>query len=190
MRRRRTRSGPRWSNGPTTREGTWASVWRSSARAALASPRQRCGRRCAGGPTIPALRQALGLNLKSRHRYVEAVDAFREALRLDPDDNRARYHLGVVLERQGRFDEAALAFAEIDASPAADRARARRPGAGLAASRGGGAPRPMPTARPSGSVPPTPICMRAAAFTLGALRALRRGRRGLSAGSGAAAQRR
>ena len=35
----------------------------------------------------------------------EAIDHFREALRVDPDFGQAHYHLGVALLAKGRRDE-------------------------------------------------------------------------------------
>src|SRR5262249_19658895 len=45
-------------------------------------------------------------------RYEEAEAAYREALRLRPDDPEAHYNLGAALSRQGRDKEAQAAYRE------------------------------------------------------------------------------
>src|SRR5207245_4897501 len=47
-----------------------------------------------------------------RHRYGEAEAALREAVRLDPRDADAHYHLGTVLDRRGHHGAAIAALRE------------------------------------------------------------------------------
>ena len=63
----------------------------------------------------------IGLVLRDRGEWEEAIAQFREAIRLDPDFGRARYNLGALLRGQGKLDEAIAQFRR------AILGRARRP---------------------------------------------------------------
>ncbi len=52
----------------------------------------------------------LGRILHGLKRYDEAIAAYREAIRLKPDNDRDRANIGGTLREQGKFDEAAAAF--------------------------------------------------------------------------------
>jgi len=47
------------------------------------------------------------LTLAQKGLLDEAAETFRSAIRLNPDLERAYYNLGLILERQGRYSEAA-----------------------------------------------------------------------------------
>ena len=60
----------------------------------------------------------LGTILARRAAYVDAVDAFRRALAVDPSMGPARHNLGVALVRAGRLDEAIVVLREcVEAEP-------------------------------------------------------------------------
>ena len=54
--------------------------------------------------------------LEARGRYDEAIDAYREALRCDPEAADAQLRIGLLLRELGRDEEANQAFAAADKS--------------------------------------------------------------------------
>jgi Flp pilus assembly protein TadD len=52
----------------------------------------------------------LGISLSNQDRDSEAESAFRQAIKLDPDDARAHYQLGQILDSQNRYSEGELAY--------------------------------------------------------------------------------
>ncbi len=48
--------------------------------------------------------------MAARERYDEALSYHRRAIAINPDDMAGYYHLGVVLEKKGRVDEAVKAY--------------------------------------------------------------------------------
>lgn len=63
------------------------------------------------GEPLPAwAHHEWGLALAGQQRYGEAVERFRTALRLQPDNAQGHFHLGLALEAVGRPDEAMAAY--------------------------------------------------------------------------------
>ncbi len=58
-------------------------------------------------------RYYLGEELVLRGRYDEAIEHFKESLRLDPDCAHTKHSLGNALLQQGRFDEAIKVYDEL-----------------------------------------------------------------------------
>ncbi|MBN2020937.1 MAG: tetratricopeptide repeat protein [Sedimentisphaerales bacterium] len=54
----------------------------------------------------------LGLVYREQKKYEEAIEQFRQAAALAPNDAEAHYELGDLLEKQGRLEEAAEQFSE------------------------------------------------------------------------------
>jgi Flp pilus assembly protein TadD len=54
----------------------------------------------------------LGLTLADQEKYDDAIKAYDEAIRLDPNDATAWYNKGVALEALGKTTEAKAAFAK------------------------------------------------------------------------------
>ena len=54
-----------------------------------------------------------GVALYSESKYDEAIKAYDEAIRLDPDFADAWYKKGVALKNQGEYDEAIKAYDEV-----------------------------------------------------------------------------
>src|SRR5712692_1985548 len=65
---------------------------------------QAFGRALALAPRLDYLHNNLGYNLLEQHREVEAVSAFRQALKVNPDSILARNNLGVALARASLQD--------------------------------------------------------------------------------------
>jgi tetratricopeptide (TPR) repeat protein/polyferredoxin len=63
-------------------------------------------------PDNASFRFDFGVFLRSRGRTAEAIESFRDSLRVDPDLVRARLELGHALAAQGRFAEAAAVYDE------------------------------------------------------------------------------
>jgi serine/threonine-protein kinase len=63
-------------------------------------------------PKSAAVLLKLGLMLEAQARQPEAEDAFREAVRLQPDFPEAHYNLGLALKGQGKLPEAIAEFQE------------------------------------------------------------------------------
>jgi len=92
----------------------------TEARAALANLRREagaaedaatlCREGIALGLSSAALWHALGLAELARQRYSLAVDAFVEALKLEPNDGLTHYNHGVALQSLHRRDEALRAY--------------------------------------------------------------------------------
>jgi serine/threonine-protein kinase len=61
-------------------------------------------------PGNPELHFHLGFNLREQKKRVEAVAAYRQAIRLRPDFHQAHHNLGGVLAEQQKLDEALAAF--------------------------------------------------------------------------------
>jgi Flp pilus assembly protein TadD len=61
-------------------------------------------------PEPSAAQLSRGLAAERAGRYAEAVEAYREAARLDPGDIDAQVRLGLVLRVLGRDEEANEAF--------------------------------------------------------------------------------
>lgn len=59
------------------------------------------------------VRNNLGFCFLLAERWFEAEQAFREAIALRPDFARAHVNLGIALSKQGRFDDAFDAFAQV-----------------------------------------------------------------------------
>jgi tetratricopeptide (TPR) repeat protein len=59
---------------------------------------------------MPTLTSALGLALASLRRWADALDAFREAVRLNPADADALYNMGLMLNLLRRHEEALAAY--------------------------------------------------------------------------------
>lgn len=55
-----------------------------------------------------------GIALADQNEYDEAIKAYDEAIRLDPDDAEAWYHKGIALEALGKIAEATAAFIKAD----------------------------------------------------------------------------
>lgn len=63
------------------------------------------------GEPLPAwAHHEWGLALAAQQRYGEAVERFRTALRLQPDNAQGHFHLGLALEAVGRPGEAVAAY--------------------------------------------------------------------------------
>jgi len=73
-------------------------------------------------PDWPEAHSNLGMVLQQAGRKEEAMDQYREALRLQPDFRRARIALAALLAAAGRFPEATvhdqLAFVPADTAAA------------------------------------------------------------------------
>lgn len=61
-------------------------------------------------PDLAAVHYNKALELEKKGRYVDAVDEYREAVRLEPADADAFIRLGLLLRELGRDDEANKAF--------------------------------------------------------------------------------
>ncbi len=59
------------------------------------------------------LTSALGLALAGLRRWADALDAFREAVRLNPADAGALYNMGFMLDLLGRHEEALAAYSSV-----------------------------------------------------------------------------
>ena len=57
----------------------------------------------------------IGLTLDEMDRFEEAIDAYQQALEIDPDDLQAMQHLGVDLHRLGNFPKALKTFEKMEA---------------------------------------------------------------------------
>ena len=68
-------------------------------------PPRRKSRRAAAASHL-----SRGLALERAGHHLDAVDAFGEAVRLDPDDPDAQMRLGLALRELGRDEEANRAF--------------------------------------------------------------------------------
>ena len=69
----------------------------------------RCSRTRTPWRPIPSWPPPIATSAKSRPvrgRFDEAIDHYRQALRIDPDCARAHHLLGIALVAKGRFDEA------------------------------------------------------------------------------------
>ncbi len=69
-----------------------------------------CGKGSPQWPTVPELRNSLGLILGQLQRLDEAIAEYEQALRMRPVFIEAENNLGVALRRQGRLDEAERVF--------------------------------------------------------------------------------
>jgi superkiller protein 3 len=79
-------------------------------------------------PTSGALHAEHGDLLMRAGRTPDAEVAFRRALSIEPDNEKARWGLGVVLSRQGRRDESVQAMLVLaERSPLSPQARAAAP---------------------------------------------------------------
>lgn len=58
-------------------------------------------------PGSASITEAIARAMFGARRYVEAEDAFRELLDANPDDDYARFGLGLTLSRRGEFGSAA-----------------------------------------------------------------------------------
>jgi len=56
----------------------------------------------------------IGLTLDEMGRHVEAIDAYRRCLSIEPDDLLALQHLGSDLHETGQFEEAIKTFEQIE----------------------------------------------------------------------------
>ena len=64
-----------------------------------------------------------GVILSRQDRNKEAIEQFRQSLRIDPDDKRAHNNLGAVLAKQGHLDTAIRHFIKaVELNPANDNA--------------------------------------------------------------------
>lgn len=54
-----------------------------------------------------------GEALQTEGRVDEAAARFREAIRIDPKDSDAHFHLGMILQQKGQFEEAAPQFEQV-----------------------------------------------------------------------------
>ena len=70
-------------------------------------------RAVAGAPRSPEARRDLGALLAQTGRYIEAVDQYREAVRLEPDKGLNHFVLALVLEQVGEPGGAESAIASI-----------------------------------------------------------------------------
>ena len=52
----------------------------------------------------------LGCIFAENNRYKEAVEAYHQAIKIKPDFAWTHYHLAVVLEKQGKLDEASTSY--------------------------------------------------------------------------------
>ena len=68
---------------------------------------QILGHARAAAPQSTSIREALARALFDARRYHEAEAAFREQLTTKPDDDYARFGLGLALSRRGEFTAAA-----------------------------------------------------------------------------------
>jgi len=68
---------------------------------------QILGHARAAAPESTSIREALARALFDARRYDEAEAAFREQLTMKPDDDYARFGLGLALSRRGEFAAAA-----------------------------------------------------------------------------------
>lgn len=98
-----TRLKPGWPAA----EASLARALAASGRSAEATDRIR---QSAGGSADAQIR--LGITLLGTRRLPEATDAFREAVRLEPDNAAAHFHLGYALGQAGQYYEAEREVAE------------------------------------------------------------------------------
>jgi tetratricopeptide (TPR) repeat protein len=61
-------------------------------------------------PDCAGAQNGLGLALSDAGRRAEAMDHYKEALRLDPDSVHAHYNLGIELAEAGKLEEAMIQF--------------------------------------------------------------------------------
>ena len=54
-----------------------------------------------------------GVDLYDQGKYAEAIEAYKLALRVNPDDTLAKYNLAVVYQDQGKLDDAETLYREI-----------------------------------------------------------------------------
>jgi tetratricopeptide (TPR) repeat protein len=92
----------------------------------------------------PRASYLLGVAHFRLREFQPAERAFRYAVRLDPTMSRAHYYLGLTMERQGRGDEAIMAYqTSLDLDPRFTKAREKLQQMGVAAKAPRGERRPI-----------------------------------------------